>query len=203
VLLLDEPLSALDLKLRRHLQLELRRLQQELGMAFLYVTHDQDEALTLSDAIVVMQDGRVEQQSSPRELYDRPASLFAATFVGDANVHSGVVRAVEPGRATVAIGTAMLAGSCRDDLPPGAEARFCLRPERIRVLPAGRAGGVEATVADVIFAGAVVRYWLRLTNAVDVQLVASVTLAPDEELLEPGRRVTLDWDPDAAFVFPA
>jgi ABC-type Fe3+/spermidine/putrescine transport system ATPase subunit len=199
VLLLDEPLSALDLKLRRQLQLELRRLQQELAMTFVYVTHDQEEALAISDGIVVMHEGRVVQQSRPRQLYDDPNSLFAATFIGDANVLPCRVRHWQSGHATVEIGGLIATGRCGDPLAEGAAAKFCLRPERIRV---GMAGGAYiGTVADVVFAGARVRYWLTLAE--DVTLLAETPIAPGQPLLSLGAQTPLDWDADAAFVFAA
>jgi spermidine/putrescine transport system ATP-binding protein len=197
LLLLDEPLSALDLKLRRHLQVELRRLQQELGMTFLYVTHDQEEALALSDAIVVMQDGRVVQHSTPRELFDEPRTLFAATFIGDANVLPGTIARLDGERADVVVGRITLHGRCRQALAAGAPARLCLRPSQVRV----GAGEIAATVVDVVFAGSSVRYWLRLTP--DVTIVADSPIKPGEPLLEIGAEATVDWDPDAVFVFPA
>jgi spermidine/putrescine transport system ATP-binding protein len=198
VLLLDEPLSALDLKLRRHLQLELRRLQQELQMTFVYVTHDQEEALAISDAIVVMHDGRVVQHSTPRELYDNPRSLFAATFIGDANVIRGRITRREGTRADVSVDGLTLSGRCDALLPDVGEAAFCVRPERIAVGP-GRA--YVATVTDVVFAGAEVRYWLRLSS--NVTVVVETPIAPGHPLLTPGTQTSVDWDPDAAFVFAA
>jgi spermidine/putrescine transport system ATP-binding protein len=197
LLLLDEPLSALDLKLRRHLQVELRRLQQELGMTFLYVTHDQEEALALSDAIVVMHDGRVVQHSTPRELYDEPRTLFAATFIGDANVLPGAIARVDGELADLLVGDITLRGRCRQAMAAGAPAQLCVRPSQVRV----GGGRIAASVTDVVFAGTVVRYWLRL--APDVTVVADSPVEPGEPLLEVGAETTVDWDPDAVFVFPA
>jgi len=195
VLLLDEPLSALDLKLRRHLQVELRRLQQELGMTFLYVTHDQEEALALSDGIVVLHDGRVVQHSTPRELYDRPQSLFAATFIGDANVLPCRVIRVAGDRAEVAVDSLVVHCRCEPGLAPDTAAELCLRPGHIRI----GEGTVPARVTDVVFAGSVVRYWLALTPGATI--VAELPVSPGTELLRIGTETTLDWDEDAARVF--
>jgi putative spermidine/putrescine transport system ATP-binding protein len=128
VLLLDEPLGALDLKLRQEMQVFLKSLQRDLGMTFLYVTHDQEEALTMSDRIAVFNHGRIEQVGAPAEVYDRPASEFVAGFVGTSNI-------VE-----------------RDGR------RVCIRPERISIAPALGNGGEEAVVDDVVFVGAFTRY---------------------------------------------
>ena len=127
VLLLDEPLGALDLKLRQEMQLFLKQLQRELGMTFIYVTHDQEEALTMSDQIAVFNHGRIEQLGGPAEVYDRPATEFVAGFVGTSNI-------VERGGR-----------------------RYCVRPERIS-LEEGGGSGEPATVTDVVFVGAFMRY---------------------------------------------
>jgi len=121
VLLLDEPLGALDLKLRKEMQLELKALQREVGITFVYVTHDQEEALTMSDTIVVMRDGRIQQQGSPTELYERPVNQFVASFIGSSNFLTGTL----------------------SDAPDaaGREVTVAIRPERMTVVPAGDAAG--------------------------------------------------------------
>lgn len=203
VLLLDEPLAALDLKLRRHLQFELRRLQQELEMTFVYVTHDQGEALTISDSIVLMHEGRVIQHSAPRDLYESPRSVFAATFVGEANVLGCVVQSVRSGRASVRVGTLALDGRDLGGLSAGQAASLCIRPEHVRIGPApGAAGGLRATVADVVFQGPVARYWLTVEQA-DASLVADMPVKPGQPLVAAGASVTVEWDSDAAIVLAA
>src|SRR3954466_8270479 len=131
-LLLDEPLGALDLKLRQQLQVELKRIQQEVGITFIYVTHDQDEALTMSDRIAVMDGGRILQVGAPNEVYDDPRSQFVAGFVGVSNVLELEVESVESGRAKLRLGsqddiTAMVG----DGVRTGATAIVTIRPERI------------------------------------------------------------------------
>src|SRR3954447_21890343 len=122
LLLLDEPLGALDLKLRKEMQLELKHLQTRLGITFIYVTHDQEEALTMSDRIVLMRQGRIEQVGTPRELYDRPASRYVADFIGETNLLPGIVAESAPGSASLRIGDATLRGTSDVALAPGREA---------------------------------------------------------------------------------
>jgi spermidine/putrescine transport system ATP-binding protein len=142
VLLLDEPLGALDLKLRKEMQLELKALQREVGITFVYVTHDQEEALTMSDTIVVMRDGLIQQQGSPTELYERPVNQFVASFIGSSNFLTGTLSGAPDaaGRAHVRTERGLvLSGSVTDqDATPaaGSEVTVAIRPERMTVLPA-------------------------------------------------------------------
>jgi spermidine/putrescine transport system ATP-binding protein len=203
-LLLDEPLGALDLKLRQVMQFELKRIQREVGITFIYVTHDQEEALTMSDRIAVMNAGRVEQIGTPTEIYDSPASVFVAGFIGQANLWPATVTAID---ATTQVATADTLGStvtaaCRlDGMRPGA-AVVMVRPERL-ALAKERPTGVSAvagTVADLTFQGPVVR--VSLEAAGDVPIVAH--LGPDADLpgLRPGDTVWASWPTDAAYVLP-
>ncbi len=146
VLLLDEPLGALDLKLRKEMQLELKALQREVGITFVYVTHDQEEALTMSDVIVVMRDGRIQQQGSPAELYERPVNRFVADFIGTSNFIPAKVRDHPAGTTRVVVESdrgLVLAGVLTDTAAhatTGADVTVALRPERIEVHPAAAAG---------------------------------------------------------------
>src|SRR5439155_4655995 len=136
-LLLDEPLGALDLKLRQAMQIELKRIQREVGITFIYVTHDQEEALTMSDRIAVMNEGRVEQIGTPQEIYHSPTSVFVANFIGIANLIPAVVQQVEARDATVIVAGShpvpVPVGSQRQHLRPGAAATVMVRPERLRL----------------------------------------------------------------------
>ena len=155
VLLLDEPLAALDLKLRQAMQEELRRIHREIGGTFVFVTHDQGEALALASRIAVMKDGRIEQLGTPEEIYLAPKTHFVASFIGEANLLKGQRRG---GRVETACGLA-----CRDDGPDGAIA-LVVRPESARRLGDGEHAELEiaGTVEEVVFLGAHVRYVLAL-----------------------------------------
>ena len=147
VLLLDEPLGALDLKLRRQLQVELKRVQLEVGITFIYVTHDQEEALALSDRIAVMDRGKVEQLGTPEELYDAPRTLFVAGFIGTSNLLPGTVGTIDGGVATVHLAGGEMALARSRDAAPGYEVDLAIRPEAI-VLSVGDASGDSDAAAD-------------------------------------------------------
>jgi spermidine/putrescine transport system ATP-binding protein len=150
VLLLDEPLGSLDYKLRKAMQFELKRIHREVGVTFVYVTHDQEEAMTMSDRVVVMSGGRIEQDGPPEEIYDHPSSPFVAGFVGDTNLLTGTVSGSEGGLVQVDLG--MLgdaAGSSPDELAPGQRVQVSLRPSDVEVRP----GGSGAVVTDAVLVG--------------------------------------------------
>jgi putative spermidine/putrescine transport system ATP-binding protein len=178
VLLLDEPLGALDLKLRQQMQVELKSIQQAVGLTFIYVTHDQEEALTMSDRIAVMSKGRIEQIGTPANVYEEPVSVFVAGFVGVSNVLS-------PSAAKALT---------------GAETPVTIRPEKITLGPEGRdvpAGCTSALgrVAEVIYIGAYTRYIVDLdVGGRLVVLQQNLTHSSMEVLQEKGRRVMLVWD---------
>jgi ABC-type Fe3+/spermidine/putrescine transport system ATPase subunit len=196
VLLLDEPLGALDLKLRREMQLELKRLQTHLGITFIYVTHDQEEALTMSDRIVLMRQGRIEQAGTPRQLYDQPVSRYVADFVGDTNLLPGTV--VESGdrQAALRVGDAILRGTTAAPLSVGAQAWYSVRPEGIRILgdddaPEGW-NRLEGTVQEAVYAGPALRVHL-LTGAQQHPILVQ---ASPEAPLRLGETVRLAWPMD-------
>jgi len=153
VLLLDEPMSALDARLRERLRVQVREIQQELDITTLYVTHDQEEALAVSDRVAVMSDGTAEQVGTPRDVYRRPATRFVAEFVGDNNVFSGRVTAVDEAAATVRVDDADLGVALPEDraVSVGDRLTFCVRPERLS-LGAG-ANALSATVESAEFLG--------------------------------------------------
>ena len=193
-LLLDEPLGALDLKLRQTMQLELKRIQREVGITFVFVTHDQEEALTMSDRIAVMNEGRVEQIGTPEEIYHQPASEFVAGFIGMANLLPATMETVDGARATAVLpdGTAVSAAAV-EGLTRGDPATFMIRPERMRLL-VGSSEGISAEVVDLVFQGPLIRFELK--TAEGSSIVAHV--GPDESLplLRPGDRVQITWDAD-------
>jgi spermidine/putrescine transport system ATP-binding protein len=200
-LLLDEPLGALDVKLRKHMQLELKRIQHELGTTFVYVTHDQEEALAMSDRIAVMNGGRVEQTGSPREIYEHPRTAFVADFIGSLNAFdlridelvgaNAVMRLGENERIVVAVG---------DGHRPGETLRAAVRPERVQIEAAGRPildGGsrVEGTIAEIVFLGMYTQFHVDTpTGRLVSHRLADEALAP----LERGARVALSWEPEQA-----
>ncbi len=193
-LLLDEPLGALDLKLRQAMQLELKRIQREVGITFVFVTHDQEEALTMSDRIAVMNEGRVEQIGSPEDIYHQPASEFVAGFIGMANLLPATVESVGGGRASATLGDGTTVdANASDGLAAGDPATFMIRPERMHLHVGGEAG-FEVKVIDLVFQGPLVRFELAAQDG--STLVAHV--GPDEELplLRPGDAVRVVWDAD-------
>ena len=175
VLLLDEPLGALDLKLRQEMQIELKRIQQELGITFVYVTHDQEEALTMSDRLAVFSEGRIEQVGAPADVYEHPATEFVAGFVGVSNV-------IE-----------------RDG------ARFTVRPEKIHVRAEGdpAEGGVASetgTIREVVYVGMVTRYVVELDRGGELMVVRqNLETSSQDALEERGRRVRLEWRPEHTY----
>jgi spermidine/putrescine ABC transporter ATP-binding subunit len=165
LLLMDEPLGALDKQLRESLQLEMRRLHADLGITFVYVTHDQEEALIMSDRIAVVNEGRIVQLGRPEELYDRPCNRFVASFIGESNFLPGVVSGVEEGVAVADCGGTMLRALAMGPLQAGAAVTLTMRPERMRfadtaVSAAGRQNRLRATVTEAMFAGERCRYLL-------------------------------------------
>jgi spermidine/putrescine transport system ATP-binding protein len=200
VLLLDEPLGALDLKLRKALQVELKRIQQEVGITFVYVTHDQEEALTMSDRIAVMNRGRVEQLGSPEELYDRPTTRFVADFIGTTNLLHGTVEALEDGFALVRLDSGDRCRIGRDGRASGQEVDISVRPEAIAILAdhgsAGANGALSATIQQSAYLGSAVQYIVRTTGGVAL----TVLTAKNAERLTAEQAVVLDWPPDEALV---
>ena len=205
-LLLDEPLGALDLKLRHVMQFELKRIQREVGITFVYVTHDQEEALTMSDRIAVMNAGNVEQIGTPTEIYDRPSTVFVANFIGQANLWLGK----QTGRVNrdyvevEVLGTKLPAAPGDTTIESGGQATLMVRPERVRVTmdaPTGDVAAVRATVTDLTFQGPLVR--LGLAAADDSPIVAHIGPEDDLPMLRPGDQVYVSWAPGASLVLPA
>ena len=200
-LLLDEPLAALDLKLREAMQLELKRIQREVGITFVFVTHDQGEALTMSDRIAVMSEGVIEQVGTPEEIYHRPASLFVAGFIGSANVLPGTARGRDGDDVVVELtsGATVRAtggyGALQED-----RVSVMLRPERLHVVtehgPDGRS--LAGTVKDVIFQGASARLAVTLDDGTDV--VTHVGTDTDLPFLRPRDAVHVTWQPGSAYL---
>ena len=200
VLLLDEPLGALDLKLRQQLQVELKRIQEEVGITFVYVTHDQDEALTMSDRIAVMDGGHVLQIGSPRDVYEEPGSRFVAGFVGVSNLLELPVAASAGGVLELRLGEgdAVSGAYTAGDPPAGAVAVVTIRPERIAIEPAdaspASACHARGTVRESLYAGPTSRFVVELDGGGELMVVRqnSTTSYEESEALR-GRPVTLTW----------
>ena len=196
VLLLDEPLGALDLKLQIHMQAELKRIQRQLGITFIYVTHNQDEALTLSDRIAVMNDGSIEQIGPPTELYLRPATTFVASFVGQTNMLKADIVQVADNMMELRSGALSFRLPAPHDARPGETITLSLRPERLRILGGDAVAPRSARmrVIDATFLGATVLY--RLRHADDRVLLLQAMA--DTPMVQPGSDVMVGWQDDAA-----
>ena len=208
-LLLDEPLSALDLELRRAMQHELKRNQREVGITFVFVTHDQEEALTMSDRIAVMRGGRIEQVGGPEEIYERPRTAFVARFIGIANLLPVRVVAVAGGSATLEVGDSRTLAVGLDGFEPkvGEMAALMVRPERLRLclgptmpLP-GDELALRATVRGIVFQGPVLRCSLEVEAG--RSLVAHAPAVDRDPRLDVGTKVELRFPRAAARLLPA
>jgi iron(III) transport system ATP-binding protein len=202
LLLLDEPLSALDARVRLRLRHEIKALQRRLGVTTIMVTHDQEEALTMADRIVVMNQGAIEQVGTPQEIYRRPATAFVADFVGSMNFLAGTLLA--PDKVKVAGLTFDCAA--QDGLAPGSKVALCIRPEDVRVrdLPADIANRVGVEVADLDFVGAFCRATLKVRDAAGVAMTADFSSNLIRDLgVELGRKLDVALPPDRLRVFAA
>jgi spermidine/putrescine transport system ATP-binding protein len=201
VLLLDEPLGALDLKLRKGLQIELKRIQREVGITFVYVTHDQEEALTMSDRIAVMNQGVVEQIARPQEVYERPATTFVAGFIGVSNLMPGTVASVNGETATVRLDAGVEVRAGKNGLNTGEECHAVVRPEKltIRRVDDGAADGpgVEGMVESSLYLGTATQIVVRLPGGVRMTvLVPNADEAERQRLPGGGADVRLSWAPE-------
>ncbi len=203
LLLLDEPLAALDRKLRKEMQIELQDLQRQLGITFVLVTHDQEEALSLSDRICVMRAGRIVQVGSPQDLYDRPASRYVADFVGTSNFFEGRLASVSGSRAAIALdGGITLEGRAGPGLEPGAPGCVSLRPEQIRMRPDGGDGWFEVTVQNRIFLGEHTEYLVRHAILGNIIVLAPRQSETAARAFGVGDSAFISWTGDAALVLP-
>ena len=193
VLLLDEPLSALDLKLRKEMQIELKRLQTETGITFIFVTHDQEEALTMSDRIGVMSAGKIQQIGAPRDIYTQPVNRFVASFIGETNFLPGTA---VPGGVRLDCGDMVEAGGAGRQ---SGKVTLAVRPEQVRIGPAGEAGCLHATVDSWVYFGTDTHCHLHLSDGTEV-VARLQSPASGEAGLERGKPVSLRFAPGAAQV---
>lgn len=210
VLLLDEPLGALDLQLRRQMQIELKRLQKKLGITFIYITHDQEEAINMSDRIVVMNQGVFEQIGTPDEIYDYPKTDYAARFVGSANVLDGTVAAVSGKMVTVTVEDGILTADCSHlaQVPKvGSSVRIAVRSEKLQIEEADAEPGAESEnrgaylgitciVEEIAFAGGMLRMSLRTDGGQEI-VASRHGIRPQHKA---GERVSVSWKPGDAVV---
>lgn len=202
VLLMDEPLSNLDAKLRIHMRTEIRKIQRSLDITCLYVTHDQSEALTLSDRIMVMNGGRVEQIGVPHEIYAEPQSVFVADFIGQANVLPCRVLGTENGVFSVDVfgHVASVRGAKGCALSVGSEAMLVVRPEKLVPGPASGSNGITGTVAAATFLGSHMEYEVALPGGRSA--LSFDPFLPGKRIWNEGEPVTLDFDSAAAVLLP-
>jgi len=200
VLLLDEPLGALDLKLRKQMQLELKRIQSELKTTFVYVTHDQEEALSMSDRIAVMNAGVIEHLGSPRDVYERPATPFVADFVGVLNAVELTVSAVENGRAVMTVNDRdrVIAPAEGLNLAAGASVLAAVRPERIAIARGAVDGGegsrLSGTVAQIVYLGTLMQF--HVDTAAERRFIVHQLSSEASDTIDQGDEVTLTWPVD-------
>jgi spermidine/putrescine transport system ATP-binding protein len=197
VLLLDEPLGALDLKLRKEMQIELTRIQQEVGITFIYVTHDQGEALSMSDRIAVMSDGVIEQLGTPAEIYDRPLTAFVADFIGEMNFLDGKINEIGDGEYDLDTGAGVVVRA-RGEATRGQLARVGIRPARVRIASSPVEGSINAAHAVVdtkMYLGDEVQVLATLDGGTQM-VIREQRVGSDEshDAIRPGDQIMLQWD---------
>ncbi|WP_017755100.1 ABC transporter ATP-binding protein [Calidifontibacillus oryziterrae] len=202
VILLDEPLGALDLKLRKQMQIELKHLQQQLGITFVYVTHDQEEALTMSDRIVVLNQGSIEQVGTPRDIYDRPRTKFVADFIGESNLFAGKVTTIVGDEAIVNLGISSVIVK-NDALTVGETIYLTVRPEKIKVVPTVDSivqhhVKLRGRLKERIYVGSLTKLVIVLDNGQEIVVNES---SDDESFLKNhGDEVFLSWSITSSIV---
>lgn len=207
VLLLDEPLSSLDYRLRKTMQIELKQLQRKLGITFIFVTHDQEEALSMSDRVVVMQEGNIEQIGTPRQVYEEPRSLKVATFIGEVNIFEGTIISSNGDKQVIVdiLGTKRAAKSTRT-FQPGQAVKVLIRPEDVRVWGQPEVNDTSemfaGTVEEVIYKGTTVDLIVRLAN--NTIVAATEFFDEDDDRLEykMGEQVWVNWTPGWEVILP-
>jgi spermidine/putrescine transport system ATP-binding protein len=207
LLLLDEPLGALDLKLRKHMQIELKQIQQEVGITFIYVTHDQEEAMTMSDRLAVMKDGKIDQIGTPQEVYERPATAFVASFLGASNLLEATLDSTEGDTARLSLVDGTSVTMPADRLPKRTDRlRIGVRPEKVRIdsSPAtapGTANVLRGRLRVATFMGVSRQYEVEGPGDADITVVAQNV--GDGVAARPGDEITLSWDPKHTFAVVA
>ena len=198
LLLLDEPLGALDLKLRKQMQLELKRIQEDLGITFVYVTHDQEEALTMSDEIVILNDGHIEQRGTPTEIYESPETRFVADFIGDTNLLDGSYRQNGTG-AIVSCNDLDVPVDAVSSVEDGQSLSVSIRPEKIRLANGDDPAAVSFTaeVEEVIYQGNIAKIHVLVNGE---RIVIEQQVVDDVDLPAPGDTCSINWNRESAHV---
>ncbi len=203
VLLLDEPLGSLDLKLRKEMQIELINIHRRLGTTFIYVTHDQEEAMTMSSRVVVMKSGMIVQDGSPTEIYQKPASVFAAQFIGETIIFNGVVKDIDSEHCQVESRELSLCCAARPGLSIGQKVSVCIRPERVHLgggSNSPRDNLLQGKIVNTIFKGPAVHYQVAVSE--DHIIIIQQNLEQDIPLHSAGEMVILGWDSENCIVLP-
>ena len=203
MLLLDEPLSALDKNLREEMKFWIKELQTSLGITTIYVTHDQGEALTMSDRMAVMNKGKIAQIGTPQEIYEAPETLFVAEFIGESSLLTGPVTSMEGGHCRVSLGVRTLTARAGRDLSEGARASVVLRPEHVRIGPASPDGDwneLPAKVKSITYQGSSLRYTFVAGGQ---EIVSEAPNRPEEPDLAVGEEVAIHWRTDAGVALPS
>jgi len=209
VLLLDEPLGALDLKLRKQMQVELKSIQNEIGITFIFVTHDQEEAMTMSDRIAVMRAGRIEQLGAPEELYERPTTEFVAGFLGVSNLLDGEVTGRSGDRVEIRLADGMMVRAPASATNGATKVRVGIRPEKLRVIPHDsdetpdptETNVLDGTVLDASYIGVSTQYLVKTAEGHTLTVYAqNLTTSGASQVLSQGQQVRLTWNPQHTFV---
>jgi putative spermidine/putrescine transport system ATP-binding protein len=200
LVLMDEPLGALDKQLREHMQFEIKRLHDSLGITVVYVTHDQGEALTMSDRVAVFNDGRIQQLATPSDLYERPENGFVAQFIGENNRLTGVIEAISGGDCRVRLDTGeVIAATAVNVTAVGARTQVSIRPERVEYKADRIQAGwptIEAEVLEFIYMGDMFRTRLRVAGSDDFVIKSRNTQG--QQMLRPGEKIKVGWAPQDA-----
>ncbi|HXI93578.1 MAG TPA: ABC transporter ATP-binding protein [Blastocatellia bacterium] len=199
VLLLDEPLAALDLKLRKQMQIELKGLQRRLGISFVYVTHDQEEALTMSDRIVVMNAGRIEQVGRSEEIYERPKTSFVAGFIGVSNIIEGTVEEVTGDLSVIRVGSASV-GAQANGVKPGERVRVLVRPEKISISTELAAGLLSGKIDSAVYLGESTQWKVTMENGQALTVLEQNREPFQSAQARIGQMVCVRWEPYSAVI---
>ena len=199
VLLLDEPLAALDLKLRKQMQIELKSLQRRLGISFVYVTHDQEEALTMSDRIIVMNAGRIEQVGRSDEIYERPLTEFVASFIGVSNILEGTVEQVTGDLTIVIVGSARVRAQA-NGLTPGERVRLLIRPEKISISSEAAPDSLSGKIDSAVYLGESTQWKITIEDGQALTVLEQNREPFHSAQARIGQMVGVRWEPESAVI---